>query len=154
MIPFQWLASNFDSFFVFGVAWFLFWLAASIVYRKVRGKRVLIPAKHEVVFEEKGASGRSLKTWWTRLGGASNCLIVSVTRSRLIIRPIFPFTLLFIPEIYDLEHSIGLVEITNIDVQPSAFRQVAVVEFQERQQLRRIEITLRNPDRFLQAVWN
>ena len=154
MTLFQWLETNFDLLFAFFIAWFLFWLIVSFVYRKVRGEKVSIPAKHEVVFEERGASGRSLRTWWTRLGGASNCLVVSVPRSRLVVRPIFPFTLLFLPEIYDLEHSINLTEITNVDIQSGVFRQLAVVEFRKRQQLRRIEITLRNPEGFLQAVVN
>lgn len=154
MTLFQWLGSNFDLLFAFFIAWFLFLLIASIVYRKVRRKKVLIPARHEVVFEERGASGRSLRTWWTRLGGAYNCLVVSVTRSRLVVRPIFPFTLLFLPEVYDLEHSIGLTEITNINIQSGVFRQLAVVEFQEGQQLRRIEFTLRDSDGFLQSIGN
>jgi len=40
---------------------------------------------------------------WGRIGGASNCLIIAVTRDDLVVTPRFPFNLMFLPEVYGLE---------------------------------------------------
>ena len=152
MSSFQWAGENIDMFFAISVGGVLFLIIISVIYRQSTGRRVKSPSKSEVVFEERNASGRSLRTWWTRLGGANNCLVVSVTHSMLLIRPFFPFNLMFLPEIFDLEHSIDLTEITNAAKHPGLFRQKVLVEFQQGSRGGSFELKLRDPDAFLRAV--
>ena len=67
-----------------------------------------------VLFHARFGSGRSSRDWVTRVAGASNCLLVTVTESELLVRPWFPFNLFFLPEIYDLEHRIPKSSISTI----------------------------------------
>ena len=139
-------------FFAISVGAVLFLIVISVIYRQSAGRGVGNPSKSDVVFEERNASGRSLKTWWTRLGRANNCLVVSVTHSMLVIRPFFPFNLMFLPEIFDLEHAIDLTEISNATKRPGAFRQKVLVEFRQGSYEGGFELKLRDPDAFLEAV--
>ena len=68
-----------------------------------------------LIFYETGVSGSSHKNLITRLGGASNCLKVSVNDREIYIRPFFPFNLMFLPEIYDLEHRILKEQIVSLE---------------------------------------
>src|SRR4051812_1216237 len=90
----------------------LLWVAAavtaSVFFRLSRGKPILFFSVPNAVFQERTASGRSNDRWWRQPGGASNCLVVAITRDRLVIRPFFPFNLLFLPESYGLEHDVPL----------------------------------------------
>jgi hypothetical protein len=85
------------------VAWLLGWIAGSIVFRLQRGKPIVPRLPVDAIFKERAASGRSRKNFLTAIGGASNCLMVAVTADEFIVTPFFPFTLMFLPEIYDLE---------------------------------------------------
>lgn len=58
--------------------------------------------KSEIVFQERFASGYSMKNVLTRFGGARNCLRLVVTKDVLWITSWFPFSL--ITSFYDLEH--------------------------------------------------
>jgi hypothetical protein len=79
-------------------------VAASIVYRITRGKHLFRPRIPGALFEQRWCSGRSLRSIVTRLGGASGCLWVTVTRDELRVGPHFPFSLGFLPEIYGLDY--------------------------------------------------
>jgi hypothetical protein len=81
-------------------------IAASVLYRRARGKPIMSWDVPDAVFIEGTASGHSNRTWLTKLGGAHRCLVVAVTGTRLIIRPRFPCNLMFLPEVYGLEHDI------------------------------------------------
>jgi hypothetical protein len=85
------------------VAWLAGWVIASIIYRLQRGKPIIPRLPDDALYRERTASGRSRKSFLTMLGGASNCLMVAVTPDEFIVTPFFPFTLIFLPEIYDLE---------------------------------------------------
>ena len=139
-------------FFAISVGAVLFLIIVSVIYRQFTGRGVGNPSKSDLVFQERNASGRSLKAWWTRLGGANNCLVVSVTHSALVVRPFFPFNIMFLPEIFDLEHSIDLTDITNATKRPGVFRQKVLVEFQQGSHRGSFELKLRDPDAFLRAV--
>ena len=69
----------------------------------------------QVAFSEWFASGYSHKSWMTRLGGASNCLRITVTADELWIGSFFPFSLF--ADTYDLEHRIPLGSILHVDQQ-------------------------------------
>src|SRR5262245_12022337 len=86
----------------------------SILYRRHHGKPVLFFGLHDATYQQRSASGRSNRSWLTKLGGAANCLVVAVARGRLIVRPWFPFTLMFLPEIYGLECDLPVGDILGV----------------------------------------
>lgn len=94
--------------------WLLGVLAASVVTR-IRAARPIFPRVPEgALFAARFGSGHSRRNLLTRLGGAGHCLLVAVTRDRLVIVPFFPFNLLFLPDLYGLE----------LDLAPAAIRDV------------------------------
>jgi hypothetical protein len=85
------------------IGWLSAWVVSSIIYRRKSGKPIFPRAPDTAVFAEAWCSGRSLQNLLTRIGGARNCLLVYVADDTLTIVPIFPFNLMFLPEIYGLE---------------------------------------------------
>lgn len=83
--------------------WIAGWIAISVLYRLKAGKPVFPRAPKTAVFSEAWASGRSLANILTRMGGARNCLLVYVADGMLTVIPVFPFNLMFLPEIFGLE---------------------------------------------------
>jgi hypothetical protein len=83
--------------------WLIAWFVGSIVYRSLSGKRVFPRAPDDATFKEAWRSGRSLTGLLGRLGGARNCLLIYVADGELTITPLFPFTLMFLPEVYSLQ---------------------------------------------------
>lgn len=66
-----------------------------------------------VTFRERGASGYSKKSLFTKLGGARRCLDVIVTSTELCIKGIYsPFT--YIGTKYDLTRRVGLKQIVGV----------------------------------------
>ena len=66
-------------------------------------------AKEDIVYEERFASGASMKNILTKLGGAQYCLRLVVTRDLLWVTSWFPFSV--IAAVYDLVHIIPLQSI-------------------------------------------
>jgi hypothetical protein len=101
------------------LTWFIFLAAArivlatavSIAFRKRHREPIFPKATSNTLFSERGCSGHSLDTPWARIGGAQNCLFVVLTPQKLAIIPIFPFNLIFLPEIYGLDHDIDILAI-------------------------------------------
>lgn len=97
--------TTFDfAWFAVTILWIVFWIAASIIYRKRAGKPIIPRFPADTIFAEKKASGRL----------ASNCLMVAVTNQRFFVTPQFPFNLMFLPEIYGNEHDIPVSEILDV----------------------------------------
>ena len=96
------------------VAWLLFVVAASVVRRRVRDKPIWPTIPQDFRFAEKFASGYSCDNFVRRLGGARNCLLVIVTDQAIAVTPIFPFNLMFLPEVWGLEHLVPLDRITAV----------------------------------------
>ena len=140
----------FEHFFTspgFGFLWIAGWLAASVVYRCSRGKPVLFFGIEGADFIERFASGRSNDTWYAKLGGASNCLVVAVAQHHLIVRPIFPFNLLFLPEIYGLEHVVPVDRIVETISVRRFLRTVVLVRFRDPEaQERQLTLYVKKPE--------
>jgi hypothetical protein len=83
--------------------WIAAWIGASVIFRLSRGKPLWPSAPPNPRFVERYASGNCLDTLWGRLGGARNCLLVTLSETELYVTPQFPFNLMFLPEIYGLE---------------------------------------------------
>ena len=68
--------------------------------------------RSNAIYSEKAASGYSHLNLLTRLGGASNCLKMQLTKDHFIISSWFPFSL--IAPLYDGVHIIPLANIVSI----------------------------------------
>jgi hypothetical protein len=129
-------------------------VGASIVYRLCRREGLSMKPQGDVIFHERFGSGSSHRNLLTRLGGAQNCLLVTVTDRELLLRPWFPFNLLFLPEIYDLEHRIPIAEISSIRERKLWYGWEGLdLEYRRADGgSRRITLSLRGKEAFLQAL--
>ena len=96
-----------------------FWLggliAASIWFRRANGKPINPKRPTVTAFYEDWCSGRSLRNVLTRIGGARNCLLIYVSNGQLVVTPRFPFTLMFLPEIYGLDLTAPVASIASVE---------------------------------------
>ncbi len=97
------------------------------------------------IFQEINASGRSLKNWVTRYGGASRCLVITVTETELqtdFKLPRFASFALFsnslgrlqeqaIAKQSDLTHCILKSNITSVAVKSELWQKIYQVEYQD-----------------------
>src|SRR5437899_2356685 len=97
-------------FSTFGGVIFLAYLV--FVYLKGRSLRPVL-SPEAILFQERFASGHSLKNLLTRFGGASNCLRLVVTQDLVWVTSWFPFSLL--AAFYDLEHVIPRNNIESVE---------------------------------------
>jgi hypothetical protein len=133
---------------------FLAWLGLSLAYRLLRHKPIFVflsvPGSR---FIEATASGHSNDRWWRRYGGpANNCLVVAVTANRLVIRPWFPFTLLFLPEFLGLEYDIPLADLLSVSEQPWLFKKAFRVRFRNGTRRGDVTLLLRQSDSFVRLL--
>jgi hypothetical protein len=118
--------------------WIAFWVVLSIVVRRGRDKPIIPKVPSNALYLERSASG----------GMASNCLIVAVTPDALVITPRFPFNLMFLPEIYGMEHSIPRSAITQVSARRSWLSNVTI----SRRDGRELKLKVRDPVRFVAAL--
>jgi hypothetical protein len=129
------------------------WLGASIVYRKSRGKPLFSRKPPDALFFESSGSGHSNRNFFTKLGGAHSCLSVAVTNEAVLTQPCFPFSLMFLPEVYDLEHKIQRRHLRSVTPKKLLFGRSVELEFTTLEgESRSIELCLRGLDRFLEAL--
>ncbi|MDQ0252171.1 hypothetical protein J2W22_004259 [Sphingomonas kyeonggiensis] len=143
--------ATFAWFPFLAVGWVILAIAASVVLRRRRGKPIVPRTPPNALFSERGCSGRSLDTPWGRIGGARNCLMVVLTPERLVITPMFPFTLLFLPEIYGLDHDLDISAIREVVDHTGLLGQRITLTYAGLR-LRRVELRLRHPDAFLDGL--
>lgn len=152
----NWLSNIEDAFPVlFGgaIGWIMLWIGASIFYRKSKGKPIFPRKPEHPVFFESSGSGHSNRNFLTKLGGARNCLSVAVTEDSLIVQPIFPFNLMFLPEIYGLEYNIPRKNIRTIVEKKAFLGRIVTLEFATSDgEQHSIELRLRGMDQFLKAL--
>ena len=149
------LERYFPILFALGVTQLTVVIWASVRYRRSRGKPIIFRDVPDARFIDKSASGYSHRTWFTRLGGARRCLIVAVTHGRLIIRPFFPFNMMFLPEIYGLEYEVPLNQITHAERgRGSSFLGSSVrLRFRDTDGTEQdVTVYLRDPRAFLDAI--
>jgi hypothetical protein len=143
----------FPALFAGGLGWVLLWFGISFAYRKYKNKSILAERPANAAFLETWTSGHSNRNLLTKIGGARNCLLVAVTRQSLIVRPHFPFSLLFLPEIYDLDYVIPRTSIRLVTPKKGLFGETVEVIFDSSSgDSRSIELRLRQSRQFLQAV--
>jgi hypothetical protein len=139
--------------FLFSWLWLAGVIGASVLYRVSRGKPVLFFGMSGTSFQERTASGWSNRSFLTKLGGARSCLVVAVVGDRVVIRPWFPFTLMFLPEIYGLEYEFPVHDVVNARQRDSMFRKVVDLDFRNALgQQEAVSVLLRHPDQFLATL--
>jgi hypothetical protein len=90
-------------------------LLLSFVYRKLSGKHIVMPDDNdELVYKDRWISGHSFNIFRI-IGGARNCLWVQVKKDTVSIAPHFPFSLLFLPEIWGCEWHFKKSDIIKIE---------------------------------------
>ena len=137
----------------FAPLWFGGWIAASVVYRRLQGKPVLFFGVRGAIFQERQVSGCSNRNWLTRIGGASRCLVVAVVSDRVVIRPWFPFTLMFLPELYKLEFDVSVHDLLEVQLGRSfSKRRIDLTLRGSSGRIESLTLYLRNPAAFLTAL--
>lgn len=121
------------------IAWIVFVIGVSIVFRRRKGKPVFPAVPNEALYVDKWASGR-----W-----ASNCLLVAVTDKALSVVPKFPFNLMFLPEIYGLERTIPVRDIREVRrLRGLGLGNNVAVDYGEAE----LRLKVRNPKAFVDAL--
>ena len=121
----------------FSIGWVVIVIVLSIVFRQTRGKPIFPKIPVDAIYVERWASGR-----W-----ANKCLLVAVTNEALWVVPKFPFNLMFLPEIFGLEHTIPIRSIRSVS-QLRAFGVGNVAVYHGEADLR---LKVRNPQAFVNA---
>ena len=140
---------NFYAVFAFCTAWALGGMAWKLWKRKQRGRFTDEPDK--IIYEERTASGRSLKNWRTKLGGAQNCLRLLISESELWVTPIFPFSAL--AETMDLDHRIPLASIQELSFAKRLLNTRCTLKYKDVTGAEhKIEISPKKPAEFMAAL--
>ena len=135
---------------LFNIAWFSLLIIASVVHRRAKGRPILSWSVPGARYFHRFASGHSHKSFFTKLGGASNCLIVAVTNDRLIVRPFFPFTLMFLPEFYALDVDVPLSSVEGAELKKGALHQRVHIWFRDSDgQRQEFTVMTKEPDKLL-----
>ena len=141
---------NLSYLISFSILWIASWVTASILYRRSHSKPILFWTVDNADFIERSASGHSHHSWYAKLGGASRCLVVAVANGRLIVRPVFPFNLMFLPEIYGLEHDVPLDYVTHAELKVGMTQKSVELEFQDtHSKSHKVTLYLKEPERLL-----
>lgn len=140
--------------FVVGIlTWLVGVTALSAVIRIRRERPIFARVPDDAIFTEKRTSGRSLRNFISRFGGANNALLVVVTPQRLIVQPHFPLTLMFLPGIYGLELELNATQLRKAEEKNGPFRKTVLLEYAlPSRGDERLELRLRNPEGFLKAI--
>ena len=141
----------FEWFPLLAVGWIALAIAVSIAFRKKRGKPIFPKAPQDAIFSERRCSGRSLDTPWARIGGAQNCLLVVLTPQKLTVIPTFPFNLIFLPEVYGLDHSLDISAIREVTDRKGILGRYLTITYAN-PKLRRLELRLRHHDTFIGSL--
>lgn len=80
--------------------------AASVLYRLQKAKPIMMIDAPGFRFSETWYSDRSNRNALARLAFAKNFVWAAVTNSELHVSPHFPFSLMFLPEAFGLDHRV------------------------------------------------
>jgi hypothetical protein len=142
-----------DVLIPISIAWVAGVFVLSVMYRKLSGKGLFAIVPDQSVFVERRTSGRSLRNLLTQIGGARGCLLVAVTKDILLVRPHFPFTLFFLPEVYGLDLTVPRRAISQVEQRSGMFGRSIVIEFENASgRIEKIALSLRDADGFIAAL--
>ena len=103
---------------------------ASVLYRLQKTKPIMKAGFPQPRFSEVWCSGRSDRNTLARLLIAKNILWVMVTKDELHVSPHFPFSLMFFPEAFGLDHRVPGKNILHLrEVSSTAGKSSVVVRY-------------------------
>lgn len=143
----RFIRDNFFLFFALAFVWSAGCMAFMLWRRSRRGPHFPSLDTVNVLFRERFASASSHKSLITRIGGAQNCLSITLTDAELWVTTFFPFTAF--AGFYDLDHRIPL-ECLN-DFQRNGTK-VTIDFVTPDGEARRIVLRLRRADHFVDAI--
>ena len=149
----QWIEQHFELLFAFSLLSGVL-SAAFLAWRRHRAGPTHPPfTQADVRFQEKYVSGRSDKNLLSRIGGATNALVVTVLKDALLVEPITIIKWIMPAGFNDLEHYVERSNILRIEP-ASAFGQRTVrIEIRGRDGMARtLELALRKHEEFLAAL--
>lgn len=127
-------------------------LIASMIYRRVCGKPVFWPPMIDAMFVESWTSGSGAANAIARLGGANNCLRVSLNRRRFQAAPHLPCSALFLPEVFGLEIDLPVARPLSPERKRRWWTQVLDVGYRDdRGRVRTLSLRLRDAEGFRRA---
>jgi len=140
------------------IAWFLAVWAVLFGYAvvsrllRLKGKPggLIEPPPEDIVFDERFAGARSHKSLFTRFGGGTSCMRISITKKALLVRPHFPFSLVGADS--DLIHEIPLSAISDITQVAIAGTPAIAVRFATPVGECRVDLVLKRPMDFLSVL--
>lgn len=144
---FEFIESNFGYMFAFSVIWVIGgYFIIYLFYRKKGPKLPDIPPE-KIIFSENLASGASHKNLFSRLGGASRILQISLGKDHLKIKMPMPFALV------DFVSGSGLqkyIPTSNIRSVTAKGGKGVLIEFiDENGSFEKIELILKKRDEFI-----
>jgi len=148
----RFIETNQSLFFLTPLFWILLCIGASVIYRRSHGKAIYPSKPRESLYYEGWASGHSNSNIFTKLRGASRCLMVAVTPDSLIVQPRFPFNLMFMPEIYGLEYHIPGLNIRSVEKKGTLFKGVEVQFIDTNGGEKSVRLYLKKTDEFISAL--
>jgi hypothetical protein len=135
--------------------------AVMIVRRRRYGVKFPSLDASRVLYRERWASGRSHRSFWTRLSSVSNYLSVAIVDGEVRVWVTFPFG--FLGYELDLEHRIPIRSIRGLEQRPYFFNRVPFLDWligralvldytDDDGQSHRIELALHRSIEFLKAL--
>lgn len=137
----------------FWAAFFLGWFVLSVVVRLATQRTLFASPRLDARFVERWVSGRSGTGLVARFATARNCLQVQITPDSLLVQPHFPFTLGFMPEVYDLDKNVPLSAVRSAMLAGGAGSKVVEVTYLDRHKTERmLQLRLHYANEFVAAV--
>ena len=123
-----------------------------VVRRRRSGLPMFRPDLPDALFLEVRRSGRSLRTFFTRIGGARNCLWVAVSGGEFMTGLHFPFSV--VGERSDLEHRVSLADVVSAERRASlSGRQGVAITFRHPGGPDKVvEVDVVDPDKLIAAL--
>ncbi len=133
--------------------WLFGVIVASILFRRFRGNPIFRAGPRSYRYKEGWISGYSHRGILTFLGGARNCLTVTLTDNLLTVHPNFPFSLFFLPEVYDLDHKIPIEKLRSVEKKQKLFSMAVDITYETaRGASRTISMFVRDKDLFIYSL--
>lgn len=145
---FDFMAS--PAYAVFVIVWLASWIVASIIVLKRKGEAVFLRAPKGARFAERGASGYA--SGFRAIGGARNALLVFVDGERVRVTGAFPFNLVFLTQIWGLDHDFQRRDIVRVERREGLFGGGLAITYRKNLDERRFTLKLRDPAAFERAI--
>jgi len=140
----------FPCILAFNILWVFGFLAFGVLRRIQAGDPIFPRRPARAEFYQSTASGRNLRNFISRIGGARRCLIVMVADRRLRTDLTFPFNLFVFLDLYGLRIDVRLEEITRIERgRRLLIGETVTVRWSDDQAY---EFRVRQPDALIQAL--